>query len=103
MATEGLMDASGAVGGSESELAPDLYLSSLEVFVARKEAPRSLVNAFAFSGGGVGEAGGVGEVVLNALELFFARGFDGGGFGFVEVDAGEVFALDNVHGRGGDG
>ena len=80
-----------------------MYLSSLEVFVACKEAPHSLVNAFVFSGGGVGEAGGVGEVVLNALKLFFACGFDGCGSGFVKVDAGEVFALDNMHGSDGDG
>ena len=30
-----------------------------------REVPRSLANAFAFGKGDVGEAGGVGEVVLN--------------------------------------
>ena len=78
-------------------------LSWLEAFVACREVPCPLANAFAFGEGDVGEAGRVGEVVLDALELFFACGFDGGGFGFVEVDAGEVFALDNMHGSGRDG
>ena len=37
----------------------------LEAFVAHREVLRLLANAFAFGEGDVGEAGGVGEVVLN--------------------------------------
>ena len=58
-------------------------MSWLEAFVARREAPRSLANAFAFGEGDIGEAGGVGKVVLNALELFIVRRFAGDGVGVV--------------------
>ena len=58
-------------------------MSPLEVFVACREAPHSLANAFALGEGDVGEAGGVGEVVLKALELFIVCGFAGDGVGDV--------------------
>ena len=72
-------------------------MSWLEAFVARREAPRSLANAFAFGEGDIGEAGGVGEVVLNALELFIVREFAGDGVGVVGNVEG-VGVVDDVNG-----
>ena len=58
-------------------------MSPLEVFVACREAPHSLANAFALGEGDVGEAGRVGEVVLKVLKLFIVHGFAGDGVGIV--------------------